>query len=124
KIQKEQLLKLQTKSRQDMRTLAEHIYELRSELAQSREIQRKAVLAIQKNKELADELIDVRAEMEKISRKSDSIRNADEAKEDRIRALRIDLEIDRARSEALEQEKRELLKELQDLQRKLSEGSQ
>ncbi len=120
KIQKDQLVKLQTKSREDMRTLAKHIYELRSELVQSKETQRKAILAIQKNKELSMELDNVRAEMEKIRRKNASIQNQQVSKEDKIRELRIERDTDRARSKALELEKRSLLLELQKLQKELS----
>ena len=124
KVQKAQLVQMQTKSREDMRTLAKHIYELRSELVQSKETQRNAILTIQKNKELLRELDDVRAEMEKIRRRNNTIQNLDVAKEETIRNLRIERNTDRARSTALEQEKRALLLQLQNLQQNNSGENQ
>ncbi|MDF3127873.1 hypothetical protein P0Y35_01560 [Kiritimatiellaeota bacterium B1221] len=120
KIQKDQLVQMQTKSREDMRTLAKHIYELRSELVQSKETQRKAILAIQKNNELALELDRVRTEMDKIRRKNASIQNREFSNEEKMRELRIERDTDRARSKALEQEKRALLLEIQKLQKEIS----
>jgi chromosome segregation ATPase len=114
--QKAQLVTLQTKSREDMRTLAGHIYELREELVKNKETQRKAVLAIQKNQELANEMDAVRAEMEKLKRLNAALQNVDSAKEDRIYELRQELETKKAQSEAMEREKRELILELQRLQ--------
>ncbi|MGA0332553.1 MAG: hypothetical protein ACO3N7_00190 [Kiritimatiellia bacterium] len=119
--QKAQLVKLQDKSRQDMRTLARHIYTLREELVSNKETQRKAILAIQKNQELADELGTLRAEMERIRKMNLSIQDHEAGKEEQLRKIRQELEIGRARSQALEQEKIALQLELQNLRRALME---
>lgn len=117
RAQKDRLVKLQDKSREDMRTLAGHIYELRDELVKSKETQRKALLAIQKNQELAKEMDLLRQEMEKLKRLNQALQHVDDAKEDRIFELRQELETKRAQSEAAEREKRELLLQLQEVQR-------
>ena len=121
--QKDQLVQIQKESRKDMRTLANHIYTLRRELVKNKETQRKAILAIQKNQELADELGSLRAEMDRIRQMNLSIQDHESGKEERMRDLRRELEMGRVRSQALELEKRQLQLELHKLRKAVLEGA-
>lgn len=120
--QKAKLIRQQDRSKQDMRTLAKHIYHLRDELAKSKETQKKSMLAIEKNRELANELENVRKEIQKLNRLHSAIQNRDENKDTRIRTLRSELESGRARAQALEQEKRELINQLRVMQENRTSG--
>jgi|GEM_PF-1255594 len=120
--QKAQLVGLQDRSRQDMRTLAKHIYQLREELVRTKETQRKAVLAVTKNQELVTELDSVREQIQKLNRLNSAIQSQDGNKESRILELRQELETGRARSQSLEQEKRALLNQLRIMQERRSQG--
>lgn len=120
--QKAQLVGLQDRSRQDMRTLAKHIYQLREELVRTKETQRKAVLAVTKNQELVTELDSVREQIQKLIRLNSAIQSQDGNKESRILELRQELETGRARSQSLEQEKRALLNQLRIMQQRRRQG--
>lgn len=118
--QRDQLLQTTERSRRDMKVLATHIHDLRNQLIESQKARREMVLELQSRQSQGRDLYERKKDVEVLKRLNSALLSEDKKKEVRIRELREEVEIGRARSRALDAEKVALRKELERIQSQLN----
>jgi chromosome segregation ATPase len=115
KGQRDNLIQMRDRSRQDMKTLATHIYTLREQLVDSRQKQIQMNRAAQQQGLLSQALYESKKDLDSLNRLNNALLREGREKETRIRQLRLDLESGHDRARRIESEKQALQRQLQEI---------
>lgn len=121
--QRDQYQKITERSRRDMKVLATHIHELREQLVQSQEARRELAMDLQRRQVQGRELYETKKDVEVLKRLNSALLREGEEKETRIRQLREQVEVGRARYRTLEAEREALRRQLEHIQAQLKTSS-